>query len=175
MQQNQSAMASLMGAYFLWTTLPLYLKLFTKSVPLEIAAHRLLWSFLFLLLFFVFFKKQTFQKQYKKIKKSTLFFLFLSGLMIFINWLFYIYAVHTNELLQASLGYFITPILSVFMGLVLLREKIHPLQWLSILLATIGVGYLIFFYGKLPWLALGRFLSFNAHSYILGHSKRIRK
>ena len=145
MQQNQRAMVSLMGAYFLWTTLPLYLKLFAKSVPLEIAAHRLLWSFLFLLLFFVFFKKQTFQKQCKKIKKSTLFFLFLSGLMIFINWLFYIYAVHTNELLQASLGYFITPILSVFMGLVLLREKIHPLQWLSIFLATVGVGYLIFF------------------------------
>ena len=166
MQQNQRAMASLMGAYLLWTTLPLYLKLFAKSVPLEIAAHRLLWSFLFLLLFFVFFKKQTFQKQYKKIKKSTLFFLFLSGLMIFINWLFYIYAVHTNELLQASLGYFITPILSVFMGLVLLREKIHPLQWVSIFLATVGVGYLIFFYGKLPWLALGMASTFGVYSLL---------
>ena len=135
------AMVSLMGAYFLWTTLPLYLKLFTKSVPLEIAAHRLLWSFLFLLLFFVFFKKQTFQKQCKKIKKSTLFFLFLSGLMIFINWLFYIYAVHTNELLQASLGYFITPILSVFMGLVLLREKNQILATKFLLLPSTSIMF----------------------------------
>ena len=106
-----------------------------KKRPLRNSCPPLVVVFSFLLIFFVFFKKQTFQKQCKKIKKSTLFFLFLSGLMIFINWLFYIYAVHTNELLQASLGYFITPILSVFMGLVLLREKIHPLQWVSIFLA----------------------------------------
>ncbi len=166
MRQNQRAMASLVGAYFLWTTLPLYLKQFTHSAPLEIAAHRLLWSFLFLMLFFVFFKKQAFQKQWKKIKKSSLFFLFISGLMISSNWLLYIYAIHTNQLLQASLGYFITPILSVFMGLVLLQEKINRLQWVSIFLATVGVGYLIFFYGKFPWLALGMASTFGVYSLV---------
>lgn len=158
--------ARLFAALTLWTLLPLYIQLFEAAGHFEVMAHRVVWACLFLAAYLYAQQGGAFVRTMRALALPTLALLLLSGMLIATNWLTYIYAVQNDNVLQASLGYFILPLLSIFMGFVVFKENITPLQWTSIALAAAGIAYLIFFYGGAPWIALTLALSFGMYSTI---------
>lgn len=161
------------GAYVLWGFLPIYWKLMDSVPPTEILAHRVVWSFTFVAVIVLFLKrkqlKSFFQEQMGK--KKTWLGLFLSSLFISINWLTYIYTVNTGHVLEASLGYYINPLVSVLMGVIVLRERLNGSQSLSFIIAAIGVLYMTLSIGKFPFLALILALTFGFY----GLAKKLLK
>ena len=157
---------NLLIAYFIWTIWPFYLKLFSNLSPYEVLAHRVFWGFIIFLVYILIFRKKLLTNIFEKITKKEFKLLFLSGFLISINWGIYIYSVQVNLVLQASLGYFIAPLLSMLFGFIILKEKVNLLQWVSILLAASGVIYLIVYYQTLPWIAFGLALSFSIYGLI---------
>lgn len=149
-------------AFIIWGSFPLYFKQLAQYDPLEIIAHRIIWTFLFLLLFILVTKRFTWIRQFKK-QPKWLFFTFFSGLIITSNWLTYVWAVNNDRLLEASLGYFMSPLLGVMLSLIVLQEKLRKLQWVAIAVATIAVAIQMILLGKLPWVSLILALSFGIY------------
>jgi chloramphenicol-sensitive protein RarD len=153
------------AAYSLWGLLPIYWKAL-HGIPLpEVLAHRVLWSAATVLLALAALRRlPDFLLILRDGRKRTL--LGLSGLLIGANWSIYIYAVYRGELVQASLGYYINPLMSVGMGVVLLRERLSRLQITAVVLAGIGVIILGLHHDGLPWVALGLALTFALYGYL---------
>lgn len=162
-REKAIGISSIVGAYILWGILPIYWKLLDGVPALEILAHRVIWSFIFVFIVAAFLKrkklKDFFQVQMKQ--KKTWIGLILASLLISMNWLTYIVAVNTNHIVEASLGYYINPLVSVLLGVFVLREKINKLQTFSFILAGIGVIYMTLSLGKLPWISLVLALTFG--------------
>ncbi|NOR50568.1 MAG: EamA family transporter RarD [Desulfuromonadales bacterium] len=142
-----------LAAYFIWGFFPVFFKALEGASPLEIVSHRIFWSVVFL------FVLVTLRRQLREIRNTlhnrfTLLILCGSTLLIATNWLVFIYAVQQGEVLQSSLGYFITPLISVLLGFVFLRERLNRWQVFSVLLALIGVLNLGFHHSQFPWIAL---------------------
>jgi chloramphenicol-sensitive protein RarD len=153
-----------LGAYITWGLFPIYWKLLTGTPALQLLAHRILWSFL-LLFFIVLVERQ--RKAFQEVlNKRTLFYYSVAAILIAINWLTYVWAVGAGFIVETSLGYFINPLLSVLLGVVFLRERLRPLQWIPICMATAGVLYLTFAYGSLPWVALTLAISFGFYGLV---------
>ena len=149
-------------AYTLWGILPLYWKLMQTVPPLEILAHRILWSFVFILLLVIF------TGGWKTVAlgfadKKKLLLMFLCGILVSINWFTYIYAVNTGHVIEASMGYFINPLVVVMLGVAVFKEKMTRWQLAAVVLATIGVLMITVQYGRVPWLSL--FLAFSFAAY----------
>ncbi|WP_338472530.1 EamA family transporter RarD [Niallia sp. XMNu-256] len=162
-REKAIGISSIVGAYILWGILPIYWK-FLGGVPaLEILAHRVIWSFVFVFIIVAFFKRKQFKNFFRvqMSKKKAWIGLILASILISINWLTYIFAVNTNHIVEASLGYYINPLVSVLLGVFVLREKINKLQTFSFMLAGIGVIYMTLSLGKLPWMSLALALSFG--------------
>ena len=161
------------GAYILWGILPIYWKFINEVPALEILAHRVIWSFIFVLLIVVILKRKLLKNffQVQMSQKKTWLGLFLASLFISINWFTYIYAVNTNHIVEASLGYYVNPLVAVLLGVFVLREKINVLQAVSFVLAGIGVIYMTLSVGKIPWISLILALSFGFY----GLSKKLIK
>jgi chloramphenicol-sensitive protein RarD len=161
------------GAYILWGILPIYWKLINEVPALEILAHRVIWSFIFILLIVVILKRKLLKNffQVQMSQKKTWLGLFLASLFISINWFTYIYAVNTNHIVEASLGYYVNPLVAVLLGVFVLREKVNVLQAVSFVLAGIGVIYMTLSVGKIPWISLILALSFGFY----GLSKKLIK
>jgi chloramphenicol-sensitive protein RarD len=152
-------------AFLIWGISPIYWKALRSVPALEIIMHRIVWSFFFLLPLIVIMRRwQEFVDVFRK--RRTLLMLLVSALVIGANWLLYIWAVNNDELLQASLGYFINPLVNVVLGMVFLKERLRPPQMLSVLLAFTGVLYLTISYGEFPWVALILALSFGLYGLI---------
>ncbi len=150
------------AAFVLWGLLPVYWKQL-KSIPaLEILAHRMFWSFILLLGIKICLKNFTALITYFKNPRKLLPFV-LGSALLGTNWFTYIFAINTNHIVDASLGYYINPLFSIALGLVFFREKLNPVQWAAILCAVIGVGYMTLQYGSVPWIAL--VLTFTFGSY----------
>lgn len=115
-------------------------------------AHRIVWAFVFLLIWVLFAKRQTFVNYVKQPK--LLFRLGFAGLLISANWGIYIYAVNSNHIVEAGLGYYINPLINVFLGYVFLKERLAALQKIAVALALIGVVYFTISYGQFPWISL---------------------
>ena len=162
-----------MGAYILWGILPIYWKLIDEVPALEILAHRVIWSFIFVLIIVVILKRKILKNffQVQMSQKKTWLGLFLASLFISINWFTYIYAVNTNHIVEASLGYYINPLIAVLLGVFVLREKVNKMQAISFVLAGIGVLYMTISVGKIPWISLILALSFGFY----GLSKKLIK
>lgn len=142
-----------LAAYTVWGSFPVFFKALHGATPLEIVAHRIFWSVVFLMVLMVF-SRQT-GTLWKTIKNRTcLLTLCGSTLLIATNWLTFLYAIQRGEVLQSSLGYFITPLISVLLGFLFLRERLDKLQSISVLLAFLGVLNLTFHHGTFPWIAL---------------------
>jgi len=153
------------SAYLLWGLLPLYWKLVEDAGAYEILAHRGIWSLL-LCLFLLAIRKQI-KSAIAMVRSSrTLSLLFLASGLLTINWGVYIWSVTVNRVVEAALGYYITPLINVTFGVLLLREKLRPLQWTAVGLATIGVAVLTVGYGALPWIALVLSISWGGYSVI---------
>ena len=162
-----------MGAYILWGILPIYWKLIDEVPALEILAHRVIWSFIFVLIIVVILKRKILKNffQVQMSQKKTWLGLFLASLFISINWFTYIYAVNTNHIVEASLGYYINPLIAVLLGVFVLREKVNKMQAISFIIAGIGVLYMTISVGKIPWISLILALSFGFY----GLSKKLIK
>lgn len=140
-------------AYFIWGFFPIYFKQLQHLDPLEIVSHRISWSLLFLAILIVAKGEITVIRRVLSDRRALLYLLFTS-LLISTNWLVFIYAVGKGEILQSSLGYFMTPLLNVLLGVVILRERLRPWQVVSLVFAIIGVGVQVLVVGKLPVIAL---------------------
>ncbi|GED70536.1 EamA family transporter [Brevibacillus reuszeri] len=147
------------AAYFMWGLLPLYWKVFQAMGAWEILAHRIIWSVLFVAIIIVV------TKRIRKLRESVsgakmIGALIVCSLLISANWLLYIWAVNNDQVMQTSLGYYINPLITVLMGVIFLKEKMHVGQWVSLVLAACGVLYITIQYGEFPWIALSLALTF---------------
>jgi len=152
-------------AYLMWGFFPVYFKITGEIPPLEILSHRVVWAIPFAA-FIILLRKQWPQVRQAIANKKTLGALILAALFIAFNWGLYIWAVQENQILQASLGYYINPLIFVLVGVVSFGEKLSRLQLIAVALATIGVVILTIYGGQFPWIAMSLALSFTAYGVI---------
>jgi len=153
------------SAYIIWGLLPLYWKLVEEAGAYEILAHRGIWSLL-ICVSLLALRKQL-KSAYEMVRSSRTFsLLFLASGLLTINWGVYIWSVTVNRVVEAALGYYITPLINVTFGVLLLREKLRPAQWIAVALAAAGVVILTLGYGSLPWIALVLAISWGSYSLI---------
>ena len=153
------------AAFVIWGLAAVYWKELGSVPPLEIIAHRVAWSFFFL------FSLIILQRQWNQFvvilqNPRMLLILLSTSILVGANWLLYVWAVNNNHLLQASLGYYINPLVNVVLGMVFLKERLRRPQILAVLLATIGVLYLTIQYGQFPWIAICLAMSFGLYGLI---------
>lgn len=153
------------GAYAFWGLFPVYWKWLHQVPALQLLSHRIGWSFL-LLLAVILATQQWRVFRAAALNRRVLLIYLVAALLIAVNWLTYIWAVNAGFIVETSLGYYINPLLSVLMGVIFLRERLRPLQWLPIGMAAAGVLYLTFAYGALPWIALTLAFSFGLYGLI---------
>ena len=148
------------GAYSIWGFLPVYWKLLKHVPALQLLGHRIGWSFILLFLFLLV--SQRWDSFRKAINSPRVLRTYLvAAILIGINWLTYVWAVNAGYIVETSLGYFINPLVSVLMGVIILKETIRTWQWVAIAIAAIGVLYLTVSYGTIPWIALTLAFSFG--------------
>lgn len=153
------------AAFLIWGISPLYWKTLTAVPALEIVAHRVVWSFLLLMPLILF------RKRWKEFLSTltdwrSMAILAVTSLFVSCNWLVYIWAINNGFLLQASLGYYINPLVNVLLGTLFLRERLRSLQGLAVLLAGSGVIYLTIVYGQFPWIACILAFTFGLYGLI---------
>lgn len=153
------------GAYLIWGFMPVYIKLLKSVAPLQILGHRIVWSFLLLLLVLLALRQMKGLRQALSQGKSLLIYA-VASLLLAANWLTYIFAVNSERVVESSLGYFINPLVSVVFGVVFFREKLRPAQWLAVGIATAGVAYLTWEYGRLPYVALALAGTFGLYGLV---------
>lgn len=153
------------SAYVMWGLLPLYWKIVEEAGAYEILAHRGIWSLLLCVLLLVLRKQIKSAIQMVRASR-TMSLLFLASGLLTINWGVYIWSVTVNRVVEAALGYYITPLINVTFGVLLLREKLRPLQWTAVGLAAVGVSVLTVGYGALPWIALVLSVTWGGYSVV---------
>lgn len=154
-----------LAAYSMWGIAPMYFKLLSNVPALEIVMHRIVWSVLVLCLLLLVRKK--FSQVFKAIRDPKIIAtLAISGLLLAVNWLVFIWAVNNDKMLDASLGYFINPLFNVLLARFFLQESLTRLQLLAVFVALAGVAFLIFSYGQLPWIALVLATSFSIYGLL---------
>ena len=153
------------SAYTLWGLFPIYWPLLKPANPLEIVSHRAVWTLVFC--FIILALTKTLNSTLSLLKRPKIVAgLFLGSILISINWIIYIYAANNEHVVEASLGYYINPIVVIATGVIVLKEKMRPLQWLAVGIATLGVAVLTIDYGRLPWIALGLALSWGSYGLV---------
>src|SRR5688500_10997025 len=153
------------GAFLIWGLLPLYLKELQHVPILQITAHRLVWGCLFALVWLAIRRELGGVRQALS-TPSVRWRLIASAALITANWTTYIYGIATNRVVETSLGYFINPLLNVVLGVVVLSERLNPIQWTAVAIAAAGVSYLTWSAGQLPWIALTLAFSFGLYGLV---------
>ncbi len=146
-------------AYFIWGVAPAYFKLLQRVPSEEILTHRVIWSFFFMLILL------SLSRSWGGVRKVfatpvKLGLLLISALLVAGNWLLFIWAINNDHILEASLGYFISPLVNVLLGMLFLGERFRRLQWVAVLLALVGVLVQLWIFGSLPIIGLGISLTF---------------
>ena len=162
--QRDGVLAALI-AYLLWGVFPVYFKLVQAVPPTEVLTHRIIWAVPFGALI-LHVRRQWPEVRDVFASPSTLFWLALAALFISANWLIYIWAVQQEEVLQASLGYYINPLMYVLVGVLFLKERLRRAQLVSVLLAAVGVSYLTIMGGRFPLVAVSLALLFTLYGVI---------
>src|SRR5918999_2336956 len=139
------------AAYALWGLFPLYFPLLKPAGAIEILGHRMVWSLLAMVAILAIWRHWSW---WRRLTRRRLGLLALAGLIITVNWFTYIYAINSGQTIEASLGYFINPLISVLLGVIVFRERLRPWQWAAIGLGALAVVVLTADYGRLPWIAL---------------------
>lgn len=153
------------GAYGLWGLLPLYFFALMPAGAVEIVANRVVWSLIFcVLLITVTRSRRALAAAFRD--RSVFGTLAIAAALIAVNWLTYTYGVTTGQAVEAALGYFINPLVSVLLGVFVLKEKLRPLQWAAVGIGFVAVGVLTVSYGKLPWIALTLAFSFGLYGFV---------
>lgn len=165
MKTNRLGVAYGVGAYVIWGSLPIYWRWLERATAYEILANRGIWSLMVCLLFLAFQKQL--RSTFKLITNTKTFFtLAASSFLLTLNWGIYIWAVSVDRVVEASLGYYMTPLVVVSFGVFILKEKLRLIQKLSLTLAAIGVSILTIAFGQLPLVAFGLALSWGTYSLI---------
>lgn len=153
------------AAYGLWGIFALYYALLDSVSPFEIVAHRVIWS-LVLLCIIITATRGWLKLRLALRNRKSVSLLALASVVLSINWLVYVYSISINEVVQASLGYFINPLVSVALGVILLGERLRKVQWLAVGLAVFAVLVLTFSYGAVPWISLILAFSFGFYGLL---------
>jgi chloramphenicol-sensitive protein RarD len=153
------------GAYALWGFFPLYIKLLQPARPVEILAHRVLWSAAFVALVLAAMRNWAFLRALARHPRA-LCGVTLAAALIGVNWGTYIYGVNTDRVVETALGYFINPLVSVLLGVAVLRERLRAVQWLALAIGAAAVAVLTADYGRLPLIALTLALSFGGYGLV---------
>ncbi|MEV4825472.1 EamA family transporter RarD [Micromonospora sp. NPDC049274] len=153
------------GAYLLWGFFPLYFKLLRPTGPLEILAHRIVWSVLFVALLLGALRNVGFLRALLR-RPWTVAGIVAAAALIAVNWGTYIYGVSSDRVVETALGYFINPLVVVLLGVTVLRERLRPAQWIALGIGGAAVAVLAVDYGRLPWLALTLAFSFAGYGLI---------
>jgi chloramphenicol-sensitive protein RarD len=164
-RDERSGLIAGIAAFATWGLIPVYWKLLSNIPASEILAHRFVWTTVFLVVLL------SWQRRWPEVgeatrSRRTLLYCFASGLAISVNWLFFIWAVNVGRVIETSLGYFMTPLVNVLFGALFLRERLTRWQFISVLLALVGVLNLTFGYGRFPWLALTLCVSFGVYGLL---------
>ena len=153
------------GAYIAWGLLPVYWKQIGHVPATQLIGHRIFWSFCMLAgIVLVSHQRKAFGAAVLTSRVVRVYT--VAALLVGINWFTYVWAVNAGFIVETSLGYFITPLISVGLGVLVLREQLRPVQWLAVGLAFAGLLYLTFAYGSLPWIALILAVSFGVYGLI---------
>lgn len=152
------------GAYAFWGFFPLYWKAL-KSVPaIQLIGHRIIWSFLLLLVVIAISKQW---KDFRATLNAKILSVYAAAaILIGVNWFTYVWAVNANYIVETSLGYFINPLISVLLGVIFFKERLRIAQWIPIAIAALGVIYLASVYGRLPYIAIALALSFGLYGLV---------
>lgn len=154
-----------LAAYGMWGFAPIYFKLLMDLPAPDILVHRIVWSVVVLIVLVTFTGK--FASVRAALKNNRVVrILLLSGVLLAINWLLFIWAINNDHLLDASLGYYINPLINVFLGRIFLAERLRVLQKIAVGLAIFGVGAMVLSYGDLPWIALVLAVSFGFYGLL---------
>ncbi|MBA7691612.1 Protein RarD [subsurface metagenome] len=165
MDESTRGTISAITAFFLWGIFPIYWKALQHISSTQILAHRVVWSLVFVLVLL------SFQRRWNEAKSVISFYpnvsIFLvTSFLLGGNWLIYIWAVNSNQIVEASLGYFINPLVNVCLGVVFLRERLYRSQFISVVLAFVGVLFLTLQYGRLPWIAFSLAITFGTYGLL---------
>lgn len=159
---SRSGLAFAVASYVLWGFLPIYFLALLPSGPIEIVAARILFSLVFCALLIAV--TRAWRPFFALMRdRRVLFAMALAGVLIFINWQTYVFAAVTGHVVEASLGYFINPIVTVFLGVLVLRERLSVLQWVAVGISIVAVIVLTLGYGQLPWISLVLAFSFGCY------------
>jgi len=162
---SRSGLAFAIAAYALWGFLPIYFIALEPAGPIEIVGWRVLLSLVFCLLLLTVTRAwRPFMALVRD--RRVLFTMGLAGVLIFVNWSTYVYATLTGQVVEAALGYFINPIVTVFLGVLVLRERLNVTQWIAVGISIVAVIVLAIGYGQLPWIALVLAFSFGFYGLI---------
>jgi chloramphenicol-sensitive protein RarD len=164
-QRTRQGILFALGAYTMWGVAPIYFKTLGAVTAPEILSHRIIWSFFFLTLLIHL------GRRWKVVRdvfhnKSRLFYLLTTSVLIGCNWLLFIWAVNSGHMLEASLGYFINPLINVLFGMLFLQERLRSLQWLAVALALGGVAVQVIGFGSVPVVSLGLATSFALYGLL---------
>jgi chloramphenicol-sensitive protein RarD len=153
-----------LGAYALWGFFPIYWKLLHHVDAFQLICHRIIWSCLLLLVVIAFTKQWADFRATLTVKILRVYV--IAALLIGFNWTMYVWAVNHEYVVETSLGYFINPLISVMLGVLIFKERLRLAQWIPVAIAAIGVGYLTYIYGRLPYIALSLALTFGLYGMV---------
>lgn len=163
--ENSTGILYGIGAYGLWGLLPLYFMILLPATAIEIVANRVLWSLVFCALLLTVMR--SWRTMWSAASNPRILgTLAIAALLIAVNWFVYTYGVTNGHAIEAALGYFINPIVSVLLGVVVLREKLRRLQWAAVGVGIIAVVVLAIGYGNVPWIALTLAFSFGFYGFV---------
>jgi len=154
-----------LAAYTMWGVFPIYFRALTHVSPWVILGHRILWSAVFLSVIVSIRREWPLLLRVVR-QRRNLILLAAGGVLIAVNWLVFIHAVVTRQVLESSLGYFINPLFSVALGMVFLRERLRRWQWVAVVIAGVAVANLTFRGERIPWIALTLAVSFGLYGLV---------
>jgi chloramphenicol-sensitive protein RarD len=160
--ERRAGAAAGLSAYAIWGVFPLYFPLLEPASGLEIVAHRVVWSLLFIALL------TTVRRGWPQVRavladRRALLVLAVAAVLIAVNWSVFVYGVNSGHVVETSLGYFVNPLVSVLLGVLVFRERLRPLQWAAVGVAALAVLVLTVDYGHPPWIALSLAMSFGLY------------
>jgi chloramphenicol-sensitive protein RarD len=153
------------AAYSLWGLLTLYWRLFPNVPAIQVLGHRVVWSFLVLVAIVAGSWKRR-RATLRSVTPGAIGLYALAAVLIGINWFLYVYSVNNGFIVESSLGYFMTPLVNVMMGVAVFRERLRPMQWTAVAFAFAGVVRLTLAYGTLPWIGLALAASFGSYGLV---------
>lgn len=162
---DRAGVAITAGTFVIWGLVPLYWHLLADVPALQIMAHRVVWSTVLVVGWLLLARRLDWWRALAA-RPRALPVLAVTSLLIAFNWGLYIWAVNAGHVIETSLGYFINPLVNVVLGVAVLGERLRPLQWLAVACATLGVVWLAWSAGGMPWIALGLAASFGLYGLL---------